>query len=79
MEPLFVKLLLRYCDQTITCPNGQRAEVTPGRKEDRYRAAFEAVGYERCPFLDSCPIELLKCTPERVLAAILRGRQCSNS
>jgi hypothetical protein len=53
--------------QAVTCPHGQRAEVTPGRKEDRYRAAFEAAGCESCPFLDSCPTEPLKRMPVRVL------------
>jgi hypothetical protein len=53
--------------QAVTCPHGQRAEVIPGRKEERYRAAFEAAGCEGCPFLDSCPTEPLKRTPMRVL------------
>jgi hypothetical protein len=53
--------------RAVICPHGQRAEVTPGRKEDRYRAAFDAAGCEGCPFLDSCPAEPLKRTPERVL------------
>jgi hypothetical protein len=53
--------------QAVTCPNEQQAEVTPGRSEGRYRAAFEAAGCAGCPFLDSCPTEPLKCTPEQVL------------
>jgi hypothetical protein len=53
--------------QAVTCPHGQRAEVTPGRKKDRYRAALEAASCEVCPFFDSCPTEPLKRTPERVL------------
>lgn len=53
--------------RAVTCPHGQRAEVIPGGKEDRYRAAFEAAGCEGCLFLDSCPTEPLKRTPERVL------------
>jgi len=53
--------------QAVTCPHGQRAEVTPGRKEERYRATFGVAGCEGCPFLDSCPTEPLKLTPERVL------------
>jgi len=53
--------------QAVTCPNGQRAEVTPGRKEDRYRAAIDAAGCKGCPFHDSCPTEPLTRTPERVL------------
>lgn len=53
--------------QTVSCPHEQQAEVTPGRSEDRYRAAFEAASCEDCPFLDSCPTEPLKRTPEHVL------------
>jgi hypothetical protein len=53
--------------QTVTCPNGQQAEVTTGRKEDRCRAAFDAVGCESCPFYDACLTKLLKRTPQRVL------------
>jgi hypothetical protein len=53
--------------RAVICPYGRRAEVTPGRKEERYRAAFESAGCEGCPFLDSCPTEPLKRTPERVL------------
>ena len=52
--------------RSVTCPHGQRVEVMPGRGADRYRAAFEAVGGERCPFLDSCQTKPLKRTPERV-------------
>jgi hypothetical protein len=53
--------------QTVTCPNGQQAEVTAGRKEHRYRAAFDAAGCESCSFCDSCPTLPLKRTPEHVL------------
>jgi len=53
--------------RAVTCPHGQRAEVTPGRSEGRYRASFEAAGCEDCPFVVSCRTEPLKCTPERVL------------
>jgi hypothetical protein len=41
--------------------------VTAGRKEDRCRAAFDAVGCESCPFYDACLTKLLKRTPQRVL------------
>jgi hypothetical protein len=53
--------------QTVTCPNGQQAEVTAGRKDDRCRAAFDAVGCESCSFHDSCLTQLLKRTPQRAL------------
>ena len=53
--------------QGVTCPNGQQAEVTTGRKEHRYRAAFDAAGCEICPFLNQCRTDTLKRTPERVL------------
>ncbi len=52
--------------QTVTCPNGQQAEVTAGRKEHRYRAAFKAAGCESCPSSNQCRTEPLKCTPKRV-------------
>jgi hypothetical protein len=51
----------------VTCPHGQQASVTRGRSEQRYRAAFEAVDCEVCPFLASCRTEALKYAPERVL------------
>ena len=75
-KPSAEKLNLDACDweldddgkpRKVTCPHGQQAEVTPGRSEHRYRAAFEAAGCEGCPFIDLCRTELLKCTPERVL------------
>ena len=53
--------------QAVTCPHGHRVEVTPGRKPDRYRAAFNAADCTGCPFRDSCPAEPLKRTPEWVL------------
>lgn len=53
--------------QTVACPSGQQAKVTPGRKEQRYRVAFQAAGCESCPFLEQCRTEPLKRTPERVL------------
>jgi len=53
--------------QAVTCPCGERAEVTPGQGEDRYRAAFDAVGCEGCCSLGACPTVPLSCTPQRVL------------
>lgn len=53
--------------QTVACPQGQQVAVTPGRTEQRYRAAFEASDCESCPFLDQCPTQPLKRTPEYVL------------
>ncbi len=53
--------------QAVTCPTGQRVEVTIGRKEHRYRAAFESAGCESCPVLDSCRTQPLKRREERVL------------
>jgi hypothetical protein len=53
--------------QTITCPHGQQVEVTVGRKDHRYRAAFEAPDCEDCPLFDPCPTQPLKCQPENVL------------
>jgi hypothetical protein len=59
--------------QTVACLNGQRAKVTPGRKEHRYRVAFQAAGCESCPFLDQCRTEPLKRTPERALRFSQQG------
>lgn len=53
--------------EEVTCPNGQQVEVTQGRKEHRYRAAFDAGDCESCPFFEQCRTQPLKRTPERVL------------
>lgn len=53
--------------QRVTCPHGQSVMVRPGRKADRFRAAFQVSDCGTCPFLDQCPTYPLKCTPERVL------------
>ena len=51
----------------ITCPGGQEMEVTSGRKEGRYRTAFDAAECAGCPFFEQCCTHPLKQTPERVL------------
>ena len=53
--------------QRVTCPHGQSVMAMPGRKADRFRAAFQVSDCGTCPFLDQCPTYPLKCTPERVL------------
>ena len=53
--------------QTVTCPQGQRVEVNPGRKEQRYCAAFEASACKACPLSAPCPTRPLKRKPENVL------------
>jgi len=53
--------------QTLTCPNGQQVEVTAGRKEHRYRAAFEAINCQSCPLSARCRTQPLKREPDRVL------------
>lgn len=53
--------------QTVTCPNGQQATVTPARNESRYRAAFEKSDCEQCPLLAQCPSQTLQRQPEQVL------------
>jgi hypothetical protein len=57
----------------VTCPNGQQVEVTQGRKEHRYRAAFDAGDCAGCPFLEQCRTQPLKRTPERVLRCSQQG------
>ena len=52
---------------SITCPQGQQAGVEPGRKEQRYRVAFEASACADCPLSARCPSRPLKRKPERVL------------
>jgi len=69
--------------QTVACPQGQQVAVTPGRTQQRYRAAFEASDCESCPFLAQCPTRPLKRTPEYVLSFsqqeldLALRRQCS--
>jgi len=53
--------------QSVTCPHGQQAEVTTGRKKGRYRAAFDISGCENCLLRDQCPTVPLKRRPESVL------------
>ena len=53
--------------QRVACPHGQSVMAMPGRKADRFRAAFQVSDCGTCPFLDQCPTYPLKCTPERVL------------
>ena len=53
--------------QRVTCPNGQQAEVTAGRKEHRYCATFEAADCDGCSFCGSCRTLPLKRRPKRVL------------
>jgi hypothetical protein len=51
----------------VTCPAKQQVPVTPGRKADRFRAAFANVTCVTCPLRDRCPTKLLKRKPLRVL------------
>jgi len=53
--------------EAVTCPHGQHADVTPGRKADRFRAAVQRATCETCPLVGQCPTLPLKRTPERVL------------
>jgi len=38
--------------ESVTCPHGRQAEITTGRKEGCYRAAFDSSGCESCPLRD---------------------------
>ena len=51
----------------VTCPNGQTAGLTPGRKTHRCRAAFDATVCAQCSMSEDCPTRLLKRRPQRVL------------
>jgi len=53
--------------EAVTCPHGQHADVTPGRKAERFRAAVDSATCETCPLFGQCPALPLKRTPERVL------------
>jgi len=53
--------------QSVSCPHGQQAQVTAGRKEGRYRAAFDTSGCENCALRAQCSTEPLKRRPENVL------------
>jgi hypothetical protein len=53
--------------QAVICPGGQQAQVTTGRKEGRYRAAFEMSDCENCLLRTECPTHQLKRRPENVL------------
>jgi len=72
--------------QSVTCPHGQQAEATSGRKEGRYRAAFDSSGCESCPLREQCPTEPLKRRPENVLRfsqqdvnVALRRQRCADA
>jgi hypothetical protein len=53
--------------EAVTCPHGQHADVTAGRKADRFRVAVPRATCETCPLVGQCPTIPLKRTPERVL------------
>jgi hypothetical protein len=53
--------------EAVRCPHGQYADVTPGRKADRFRAAIQRAACETCPLAGKCPTVPLKRTPEHVL------------
>lgn len=59
--------------QQIHCPYGQPGAISPGRKKDRYRVAFDARNCDSCdscdscPFRDSCPSKPLKRKSVRAL------------
>jgi len=71
--------------QSVACPHGQQAEIVAGRKEGRYRAAFDSSGCESCPLRDQCPTVRLKSRPEDVLRfsqqdvnVALRRQRCAD-
>ncbi len=71
--------------ESVTCPHGQQAEVAAGRKEGRYRAAFNSSGCESCPLRDQCPTQPLKRRPQNVLRfsqqdvnVALRRQRCAD-
>jgi hypothetical protein len=72
--------------QQVTCPQGQQAPVTSGRKAQRYRAAFDARGCARCAQRAQCPVAPLKGDTENVLRfaqqnvdVALRRQRCAEA
>ena len=59
--------------ENVTCPHGQQAEITVGRKEGRYRAVFDSFGCESCPLRDPCSTDPLTRRPENVLRFTQQG------
>jgi hypothetical protein len=53
--------------ETVTCPQGQSAQVVCGRKEGRYLAAFDASVCAGCPLREPCPSQPLTRRAENVL------------
>ncbi len=51
----------------VTCPQGQRVPLRPGRKEGRYTAGFDRGQCDACSLRDQCPAKPLKRRPVRVL------------
>jgi hypothetical protein len=53
--------------ESVTCPNGVKAQVIAGRSRDRYLAYFSRQDCEGCPFAAACPAQPLKRRPKRAL------------
>jgi hypothetical protein len=53
--------------ESVTCPNGVKAQVIAGRSRDRYLAYFSLQDCEGCPFAADCPAKPLKRRPKRAL------------
>jgi hypothetical protein len=53
--------------ESVTCPNGLKAQVIAGRSRDRYLAYFSLQDCQGCPFATDCPAQPLKRRPKRAL------------
>lgn len=53
--------------QWVTCPNGQKVAIVPGRKEGRYLAYVSQPDCDNCPLVTKCPTDALKRKPQRAL------------
>jgi hypothetical protein len=53
--------------ESVTCPNGVKAQVIAGRSQERYLAYFNLDKCEGCPFAADCPAKPLKRRPKRAL------------
>lgn len=59
----------------VVCPEGQRAEIRPGRKAGRFNAGFCASRCEGCPLIGQCPAKPLKRRDVRILRISLKDVQ----
>ncbi len=68
----------------VVCPRGQKGQIRPGRKEERWLVRFaDASTCQTCPLLDQCRVVLqkqngpaMRVTTRSIQVALLRQRLC---